>query len=103
MPDALHPWVYGITIGRMLRETARRHPGRRALVIPQFNCRRTYAEFDCDVDQAAKALLGLGIDKGEHVALWATNWPQWVVLQFATARVGAVLVNINPAYRGHEL
>jgi fatty-acyl-CoA synthase len=97
------PWVDGITIGRMLRQTAKRHPGRPALIFPQFDCRRTYAEFDRDVDAAAKALLGLGIQKGEHVALWATNWPQWVLLQFAAARVGAVLVNINPAYRSHEL
>lgn len=103
MSNAAAPWVDGITIGRMLRETATRHPARRALVFPQFNSRRTYAEFDRDVDQAAKALLGLGIGKGEHVALWATNWPQWVVLQFACARVGAVLVNINPAYRSHEV
>ncbi len=103
MPDAAAPWVDGITIGRMLRETAKRHPARRAYAFPQFNCRRTYAEFDREVDQAAKALVGLGIGKGEHVALWATNWPQWVVLQFASARVGAVLVNVNPAYRSHEL
>lgn len=103
MSDARPPWVDGITIGRMLRETARRHPERPALAFRQFDYRSTYAAFDRDVDQVAKALLGLGIQKGEHVALWATNWPQWVLLQFATARVGAVLVNINPAYRGHEL
>ncbi|MGE5191383.1 MAG: AMP-binding protein [Deltaproteobacteria bacterium] len=104
MSDAdVSPWVDGITIGRMLRETARRHPGRPALVFPQFDYRRTYAEFDREVDATARALLGLGIQKGEHVALWATNWPQWVLLQFAAARIGAVLVNINPAYRSHEL
>src|SRR5262245_11339696 len=101
MPDA--PWVDGITIGRMLRETARRHPERPALVFPQFGERRTYAEFDREVDATAKALLALGIAKGEHVALWATNWPQWLLLQFATARIGAVLVTVNPAYRSHEL
>jgi fatty-acyl-CoA synthase len=104
MPDAGGaPWVDGITIGRMLRETARRHAGRLALAFPQFDCRRTYAEFDREVDATARALIGLGIQKGEHVALWATNWPHWVLLQFAAARVGAVLVNINPAYRSHEL
>jgi fatty-acyl-CoA synthase len=100
---AAAPWVDGITIGRTLRETARKHPDRPAVVFPQFNYRRTWAEFDREVDQDAKALLGLGIQKGEQVALWATNWPQWVLLQFAAARVGAVLVNINPAYRSHEL
>lgn len=103
MPDACAPWVDGITIGRMLRETARRHPQQPALAFRQFDYRITYAQFDHEVDQVARALLGLGIKKGEHVALWATNWPQWVLLQFATARVGAVLVNVNPAYRGHEL
>src|SRR5262245_52070408 len=97
------PWVDGITIGRMLRETAKRHPDRPALVFPQYDYRRTYAEFDGEVDTTAKALLGLGIGKGEHIALWATNRPQWVLLQFAVARIGAVLVNINPAYRAHEL
>src|SRR5262249_16242540 len=59
--------------------------------------------FDSEVDATAKALLGLGIGKGEHIGLWATNWPHWVLLQFAAARIGAVLVNINPAYRSHEL
>ena len=51
----------------------------------------------------AKALLGLGIKKGDHVAVWATNWPKWILLQFATARVGAVMVLVNPAYRTAEL
>ncbi len=97
------PWVDGITIGRMLRETAQRHSDRPALKFRQFDYRRTYAEFDKEVDATAKALIGLGIKKGEHIALWATNWPQWVLLQFATARIGAVLVNVNPAYRSHEL
>src|SRR5205085_4911097 len=60
-------------------------------------------EFSAEVDRAARALLALGIKKGEHVAIWATNVPQWVVLQFATARIGAVLVTINPAYRPFEL
>lgn len=97
------PWVDGLTIGRMLRGTARRHPGQDALVFPQFDHRRTYRQLDDDVDDVARSLLALGIQKGEHVAVWATNWPQWVLLQFATARIGAVLVTINPAYRAHEL
>src|SRR5207302_5325408 len=62
-----------------------------------------YSEFGRDVDEVARALTGAGIRKGEHVAVWATNWPQWVLLQFATARIGAVLVTVNPAYRSHEL
>ena len=65
--------------------------------------RVSYREFAAQVDQAARGLLALGIKHGEHVAIWATNVPEWVVLQFATARIGAVLVNINPAYRPFEL
>jgi fatty-acyl-CoA synthase len=103
MADVSAPWVEGLTIGAVLRQTAARFPTRDALVFPQFGFRQNWREFDADVDQAARALLALGIAKGEHVALWATNWPQWVVLQFATARIGAVLVTVNPAYRSHEL
>lgn len=103
MPPAPSPWVDGLTIGDALRTTARRLPDHDALVFRQFTTRLRFAQFDAEVDRAARALIGLGIAKGEHVALWATNWPQWVVLQFATARMGAVLVNVNPAYRGHEL
>src|SRR2546428_602422 len=78
-------------------------PLRRSLVEPAPARASCYRDFELQVEEAALALLGLGVRPGEHVALWATNWPQWVVLQFATARMGAVLVNINPAYRAHEL
>jgi fatty-acyl-CoA synthase len=103
MADSSVPWVEGLTIGAILRKTAARFPEHDALVFPQFDVRMNYRQFDAEVDRAARALLALGIQKGEHVALWATNWPQWVLLQFATARIGAVLVTINPAYRSHEL
>lgn len=103
MSAAGAPWVEGDTIGAMLRETAARTPDGEALVFPQFGYRKTYREFDAEVDRVARALLAQGFQKGEHLALWATNWPHWVLLQFAAARVGAVLVNINPAYRSHEL
>src|SRR5262245_33764046 len=98
-----NPWVDGLTIGQVLAETARRHPDREALVFPQLGCRWTWRQFAEQVDAAARGLLALGIQTGEHVALWATNVPEWVLLQFATARIGAVLVNINPAYRPFEL
>jgi fatty-acyl-CoA synthase len=97
------PWVDGLTIGQVLAETARRYPDRDALVFPQLGRRWTWRQFSADVDAAARGLLALGIQTGEHVALWATNVPAWVLLQFATARIGAVLVNINPAYRPFEL
>ena len=97
------PWVEGKTIGQVLRETARRYPQHDALAFPALGLRTSYQQFDTQVDQAARGLLALGIKTGEHVAIWATNVPQWVVLQFATARIGAVLININPAYRPFEL
>ncbi len=100
---ASKPWVDGLTIGGMLRETARHTPDADALVFPQLGQRWSYAQLDIDVDRVARALLSLGVQQGTHVAVWATNWPQWVLLQFATARIGAVLVTINPAYRAFEL
>jgi fatty-acyl-CoA synthase len=101
MADA--PWVDGQTIAQVLAETARRHPDREALVFPQLGRRWTWRQFAADVDAAARGLVAMEIKPGEHVALWATNVPQWVLLQFAAARVGAVLVNVNPAYRPFEL
>lgn len=87
----------------MLRETARNSPQADALVFPQLDLRWNYAQLDADVERVARGLMALGVEKGNHVAVWATNWPQWVLLQFATARVGAVLVTVNPAYRSSEL
>jgi fatty-acyl-CoA synthase len=101
--ESMTPWVDGLTIGQVLRETARKYPDREALVFPQLGRRWTWRQFADDVDAAARGLLALGIQTHEHVALWATNVPEWVLLQFATARIGAVLVNINPAYRPFEL
>jgi fatty-acyl-CoA synthase len=97
------PWVDGLTFAQVLAATAGRHGGNDAVVFPQFGHRRTYAEFHAEVREVAKALLALGVGRGEHVGIWATNWPQWLLAQFAVAHVGAVLVNINPAYRAHEL
>jgi fatty-acyl-CoA synthase len=96
------PWVDGQTFASVLRAAAERYGDHQALVFPQLGYRRSYADFWADVQQCARALISLGIEHGEHVGIWATNWPQWVILQFATATVGAVLVNINPAYRSHE-
>lgn len=97
------PWVDGLTIGQMLAKTAARCGDRDALVFTSLDYRRTYREFKADVDAAARGLLALGIGPGDHVALWATNVPQWVVIQFAAASIGAVLVTVNPAYRPFEL
>ena len=103
MTDAERPWVDGLTFAEVLRRTAERHGDRDALVFPWLGHRRSYAEFRAEVRRAARALMALGIRPGEHVGIWATNWPQWVVVQFAAASIGAVLVNVNPAYRAHEL
>jgi fatty-acyl-CoA synthase len=97
------PWVDGLTVSQVLRRTAERHPAQDALVFPQIGVRWSWAELDRRVDRIALGLIEKGIEPGEHVGIWSMNAPEWVVLQFAAARAGAVLVNINPAYRLHEL
>ncbi|MHB1035873.1 MAG: AMP-binding protein [Pirellulales bacterium] len=96
-------WVDGLTIGQALERTVERFGDGEALVIPSCDLRLSYQEFNRRVREAAKGLLALGIRRGQHVAVWATNVPEWLVLQFAAARIGAVLVTINPAYRPFEL
>jgi len=97
------PWVDNLTIGQVLRATAGRNGSRDALVFPSLEYRLSWSQLDQAVDQAAKSLLALGFQRGDHFGIWATNWPEWVILQFATARIGVVLVTINPAYRTEEL
>jgi fatty-acyl-CoA synthase len=103
MVSASPPWVDGLTLGQVLDRTADRFGDRDALIFPQLGYRRSYPAFRAEVRAAARALVALGVQRGEHVGIWATNWPQWVLIQFASAYVGAVLVNLNPAYRAHEL
>jgi len=97
------PWVEGLTFAQVLDRTTSLHSDRDAVVFPQLNFRRRFAEFHADVRACARSLLACGVEPGEHIGIWATNWPQWIVLQFASALAGAVLVNINPAYRDYEL
>ena len=97
------PWVDGLTIGQVLRETARRVPDRPAAVFRDRGWRMTWAELDREVDRIARALLGLGLRRGDHCGVWATNVPEWLLMQFATARIGVVLVTVNPSYRPAEL
>ncbi|MEX0727785.1 MAG: AMP-binding protein, partial [Planctomycetaceae bacterium] len=97
------PWVDGITIGNMLRKSAEIHAEREAVVFPEAAYRLTYRQFDDEVDRVSRGLIALGVAHGEHVAVWGTNWPEWLLLQFATARIGAVMVTVNPAYRTSEL
>ncbi|AXT86300.1 AMP-binding protein [Aeromicrobium sp. A1-2] len=91
------------TIGANLVATAAAHGGREALVDVPSGRRWTYDELLADVDAVALGLLALGITQGDRVGIWAPNCPEWTLVQYATARIGAVLVNINPAYRTHEL
>ncbi|MEV4805920.1 AMP-binding protein [Nonomuraea sp. NPDC049421] len=95
--------LLGETIGENLERTVARHPGREALVEVATGRRWTYAEFDAAVNEVALGLLARGIAKGDRVGIWAPNCAEWVLTQYATAKIGAVLVNVNPAYRGHEL
>jgi fatty-acyl-CoA synthase len=101
--DQAAPWVDGLTIGQALRRTAERHPQRDAMVFVSTRAKLTWREFDAAVDRVARGLLAIGLVPGDHFGVWATNVPEWVLLQFATARIGVVLVNINPAYRTGEL
>jgi fatty-acyl-CoA synthase len=95
--------IEGLTVGGLLDLVHERRPDDEALVYPDRNLRYTYAQFREVVEDCARALMALGIEKGDHVAVWGQNVPEWVTLQFATGKVGAVLVTINPAYKSHEL
>ena len=97
------PWVDGLTIGDVLARTACQFSDREAVVFPFTGYRTTYEQFSNEVDQTARSLLALGVEPGHHIGIWAANCPEWILIQFAAARVGAVLVNVNPAYRSHEL
>ncbi len=91
------------TVGQFLLDTARRFPDRPAVVFREQGIRWTWKEFADEVDVLAAGLLTLGIEKGDRVGIWSPNRVEWLLTQFATARIGAVLVNINPAYRLAEL
>ncbi len=95
--------LLGETIGANLRRTVGRWPDRDALVVRSQGFRASYQEFWNLTTQLALALLARGIAKGERVGIWAPNRYEWVVTQYATARIGAILVNVNPAYRAREL
>ncbi|MCS6851320.1 MAG: AMP-binding protein, partial [Gemmataceae bacterium] len=95
--------LLGETIGANLRRTVERWADREAVVIRHQNYRATYRQLWSQVEQAARALLALGVEAGQRVGIWSPNRFEWVVIQYATARVGAILVNINPAYKAQEL
>jgi fatty-acyl-CoA synthase len=90
------------TIGANLERTVGRWPDREALVEVASGRRWTWREFDHAVDEAARGLIGLGIAKGDRIGMWAPNCAEWTIIQFAAAKAGAILVNVNPSYRTHE-
>ena len=95
--------LLGDTIGENLRRTVQRFGDREALVSRHQNYRATYQQLWEETGLIGRGLLARGVKKGDRVGLWAPNRYEWVVTQYATARVGAIMVNINPAYRSHEL
>jgi len=95
--------LLGMTIGDMLDRTAEKYPDNEALVCLHQDIRWTYEEFVKKVNEAARAFMAIGVKRGDRVGIWSPNRYEWTVTQFATAKIGAILVNINPAYGLHEL
>lgn len=95
--------LLGETIGENLKRIVDKFPNSDALVSVHQNYRATYIEFFLQTTKVAKALLAHGIQKGDRVGIWASNCFEWTLMQFASARIGVILVNLNPAYRAHEV
>lgn len=95
--------LLGMTIGDMLDQTTARYPDNDALIALHQGIRWTYRELQAEVNRCARAFLAIGVKRGDRVGIWSPNRYEWTVTQFATAKVGAILVNINPAYGTHEL
>lgn len=92
-----------LTLGSLLEKQAKSYPNQEAVVYPEHNFRINYKEFNEQVDKAAKAFLSIGVKKGDHVAMWSDNKYEWLITQFATAKIGAVLVTVNTNYQTREL
>jgi len=97
------PWVFDHTVGSILDHRANLDANRDALIFPALDQRWSWQELNRDVNRIAAALIALGVETGEHVGIWSMNVPEWVITQLAVGRIGAVLVNVNPAYRLTEL
>jgi fatty-acyl-CoA synthase len=95
--------LIGQTIGQNLEDTVARVPDNDALVVCHQGVRLSYAAFDANVDEVARGLLALGLEKGDRVGIWSPNHAEWALVQYATAKLGVILVNLNPAYRTHEV
>ncbi|HWU75237.1 MAG TPA: AMP-binding protein [Rhodanobacter sp.] len=111
MTEALPSYVHGAsaqtllgdTVGGLLDRVAAKYPERPALVVRAQGVRLSYRQFHAEVERVAAGLLALGLERGDRIGIWAPNRAEWVVLQFAAPKAGLILVNINPAYRTHEL
>ena len=95
--------LLGKCVGEAFDDTAAAHPENDALIVRHQQLRYTYAQLRTEIERAARGLLVLGIERGDRVGIWATNCAQWVITQFATAKIGAILVNVNPSNRAYEL
>lgn len=98
----IHPLIEK-TLGQVLDQAIENHPDNDAVIYADRDLRLTYRQFGERVDRLAKGLLAMGVQKGEKVAIWATNVPDWLVLMFASAKIGSILVTVNTAYRSAEL
>ncbi|PHQ72421.1 MAG: AMP-binding protein, partial [Sneathiella sp.] len=88
-----------LTIPETLRETVIKYGHRDAVVFPSLNLSWSYDDLDREIDACASGLRALGLQKGDRIGIWSPNNPEWLLMQFSTARIGLILVNINPAYR----
>jgi fatty-acyl-CoA synthase len=98
-----HLPLLGYTIGEMFDQIVAQHPDQEALVVRHQGLRYTYAQLQAEVDCCARGLMALGLQQGERIGIWSPNRAEWTITQFATSKIGAILVNINPSYRIHEL
>src|SRR5690348_3587716 len=95
--------LLGETIGANFERLAQAHADREAVVVVHQNVRWTYAQFAAEVDRVARGLTALGLRTGDRMGIWAPNCAEWLLVQFASAKAGVILVNVNPAYRTSEL
>ncbi|MDQ3828064.1 MAG: AMP-binding protein [Candidatus Tectomicrobia bacterium] len=95
--------LLGLTIGEMFDRIAAHYPDQEALIVRHQGLRYTYRQLQAEVDRCARGLMALGLQQGERIGIWSPNRAEWTVTQFATSKIGAILVNINPSYRVHEL
>ena len=91
------------TIHETVAATMRRFPDREALVVSHQGLRYTWSQLYAEVERTARGIAGLGLSRGDRIGVWATNCAEWLLLQYAASMAGVILVNINPAYRAHEL